>query len=125
MMKNHKLSKSIGDASWSEFKRQLKYKCNWNFKHFIEIDRWFPSSKMCSECGIVNTELTLEDRVWTCICGKEHNRDLNAAINILKEGLNTLGHRGINACGDDKVHDFPSENQVVVREAGKRNLKLI
>jgi len=92
MMKNHKLSKSIGDASWFEFKRQLQYKCSWNFKHFIEIDQWFPSSKLCSSegCGIVNKDLTLKDRIWTCICGIKHNRDLNAAINILREGKKIL-----------------------------------
>jgi len=92
MMKNHKLSKSIADASWSEFKRQLRYKCSWKFKHISEIDQWFPSSKLCSieGCGYINKNLNIKDRFWDCICGAHHDRDINAATNILREGIKIL-----------------------------------
>ena len=87
MMKNHKLAQSISDVSWHEFKRQLEYKCRWRGRDLIVIDRFFPSSKLCS-CGIINQELTLKDREWTCnSCGTMHDRDINASINILKQGI--------------------------------------
>jgi len=112
MIKNHKLAKSISDVSWHEFKRQLEYKSFWNSKHFIEIDRWFPSTKMCSSCGNIQN-MEIEDRVYECECGFSCDRDLNASINILKEGLNTLGQREINACGDGKVHrNLIANNQI-------------
>jgi len=124
MMKNKNLSKSIADASWSEFKRQLEYKSLWNSKHFIQVSRWFPSTKTCSSCGGKQT-MELKDRMYECECGFVMNRDLNAAVNILNEGLNTLGHRGINACGDGKVHDFVLRNQVTVDETRKKNIRII
>ena len=87
MMKNHKLAKAIGDVSWGKFIDTLEYKANWNDKQFIHIDRFFPSSKTCSKCGWINNHLTLKDRNWTCSeCGSVHDRDFNAAINILNEG---------------------------------------
>jgi putative transposase len=87
MIKNHNLAKSISDVSWSEFFRQLKYKSDWNGKNVIEIGRFEPSSKMCN-CGVINKELKLEDRVWTCKeCGSENERDFLAANNIKKFGL--------------------------------------
>ena len=128
MMKNHKLAKSIGDASWGEFVRQLSYKSLWNHKYFIQIDRWFPSTKACSECGSIQN-MDLDERTYECHdCGSIMNRDLNAAKNILYEGLkNTLGHRGINVCGDGKVHAFSDslnqKLQVTVAEAEKRSFK--
>jgi putative transposase len=82
MMKNHKLAKSIGDVSWSEFVRQMKYKANWSGKNIIQIGRFEASSKTCNHCGLINNELTLSDRIWKCDCGKEHDRDVNAANNI-------------------------------------------
>lgn len=87
-------SKSILDAAFGEFERQLKYKTAWNRKHLGQIDRWFPSSKLCHGCGAVNDALTLSDRTWLCGCGKFHNRDFNASRNILTEGLRVLaaGH---------------------------------
>ena len=123
MMKNHKLSKSIADASWHEFKRQLEYKSLWNFKHFVEIDRWFASTKTCSSCGN-EQDLLLSDRMYECECGLSLDRDLNASMNILSKGLDTLGQRGINVCGDEKVHaildSMNPERQVIVDEAEKR-----
>jgi len=87
MMKNHKLAKAIGDVSWGKFIDVLEYKAIWNDKQVIHIDRFFPSSKTCSKCGWINNHLTLKDRNWTCSeCGSVHDRDFNAAINILNEG---------------------------------------
>lgn len=86
MMKNHKLAKSISDVSWGKFIETLTYKAEWNDKQVMHIDRFFPSSKTCNNCGWINNSLTLKDRTWTCKCGKVLDRDLNAAINILNEG---------------------------------------
>ena len=89
MMKNHHLSNSIQSAAWSEFVRQLKYKCEWNGKNIIFIGRFEPSSKTCSKCGYINRDLTLSDREWTCPqCGEHHDRDVNAAKNIKQMALN-------------------------------------
>jgi putative transposase len=101
-----KLSKSILDAAFGEFRRQLEYKAIWNRKHIAIVGRFFPSSKLCGACGTVNQSLTLNDRNWTCSCGAAHDRDLNAARNIKKEGLVQIsivavGHsETLNARGD-------------------------
>ncbi|MGZ3487279.1 MAG: RNA-guided endonuclease TnpB family protein [Isosphaeraceae bacterium] len=89
-----KLAKSFTDASMGEFRRQLTYKSEWNRKHLVVIDRFFPSSRLCRGCGAVNGELTLSDRHWVCRCGMVHDRDGSAAINIRDEGLRILaeGH---------------------------------
>jgi len=91
MVKNRKLSKSISDASWSSFVRMLEYKAAWNDKQVVKIDRFYPSSKTCSDCGWIKPKLTLNEREWVCQdCGVIHDRDLNASKNILKEGLRIL-----------------------------------
>jgi len=88
MMKNHKLARSISDVSWSTFISYLKYKSEWYGNNLIFIDRFEPSSKKCNYCGNINSDLTLEDRNWVCeVCNTNHNRDINAAINIKKIGL--------------------------------------
>ena len=87
MMKNRRLSKSIADASWSEFTRQLIYKASWNGKKVVQVGRFEPSSKLCNKCNIINKELKLHDRIWECrSCLSTHDRDINAAKNILKIG---------------------------------------
>lgn len=91
MIKNHKLSKHISDASWSKFVELLTYKAEWNDKQIVKIDRFFPSSKTCSCCGYINQNLKLDMREWTCpSCNTKLNRDLNASINILNEGYKLI-----------------------------------
>jgi putative transposase len=95
MMQNPSLALSISDAGWGEFVRMLLYKCNWHGKNLIEISTFAPSSKACSDCGHVYKELTLSEREWTCQnCGVIHDRDLNAAINILNIGFSGRGTPG-------------------------------
>ena len=94
MLKNHKLAKAIAEVGFYRFKQILTDKANNNFKQVIEVSRYYPSSKTCSRCGYKNKELTLNDREWTCpICGTHHDRDLNAAMNILMEGERIIGSR--------------------------------
>ena len=91
MQKNHHLAKAVGDASMSEMIRQLEYKCAWYGRGFLKVGRFYPSSKTCSDCGYVHNELTLTEREWKCPkCGKQHDRDLNAALNIALEGKRLL-----------------------------------
>lgn len=88
MQKNRCLSKSISDAGWSEFVRQLEYKAKWYGRELVGIDRWYPSSKRCSDCGYTMPKMPLNVRQWTCPeCGSIHDRDVNAARNVLAAGL--------------------------------------
>jgi len=88
MVKNHKLALAISDASWGELIRQLAYKCEWYGRELVKIDRWFPSSKRCGNCGYIVDKLPLNIREWECPkCGTNHDRDINAAKNILAAGL--------------------------------------
>src|SRR5207245_695667 len=95
MVQNHKLAKAISDVGWSEFVRQLAYKAEWYGRTLIKIDKWYPSSKRCFDCGHVLDSLALDIRSWTCPeCGVQHDRDLNAAKNVLAAGL------AVSACGE-------------------------
>ena len=88
LMKNHHLARAIGDASWYEFVRQLSYKADWYGKKIIQISRWFSSSQLCSSCGFSSGKKPLSIRKWTCPkCHVRHDRDINASLNILNEGL--------------------------------------
>ena len=91
MERNRHLAKAVADASMSEMIRQLGYKCAWHGRTFVKVGRLCPSSKTCSTCGHVLDELPLSVREWTCpVCGASHDRDLNAAVNIAREGERLL-----------------------------------
>lgn len=92
MVKNHNLAESICEMNFGEFRRMLEYKTNWYNRKIVFVDRFYPSSKMCHNCGYINKNLTLKDRQWVCPqCGEIIERDYNAALNILDEGLRIIG----------------------------------
>ena len=94
MLKNHNLAKAIQEVGFYRFKQILEDKARNNYKELVFVGRFYPSSKTCHKCGYVNKELTLNDREWTCqVCGEHHDRDLNAAMNILMEGERIIGSR--------------------------------
>lgn len=98
MMKNHNLAQAFSDVSLGAFYNMLEYKANWNDKTVVKIDRYFPSSKTCSNCNYINQDLTLKNREWTCpSCNTVHDRDFNASINIKKQGLKLLSGLGTNS----------------------------
>ncbi|WP_406173026.1 RNA-guided endonuclease InsQ/TnpB family protein [Streptomyces sp. NBC_00996] len=94
MVRNHKLARAISDAAWGEFRSMLEYKATWYGREVIVVDRWFPSSKLCSHCGALTESMPLNVRTWTCDCGRTHDRDVNAAANLLAAG------RAVTVCGD-------------------------
>ncbi|MFD7840918.1 RNA-guided endonuclease InsQ/TnpB family protein [Streptomyces sp. NPDC059761] len=95
MVKNHKLARAISDAAWTELRSMLEYKCAWYGRTLITVDRWFPSTKLCSHCGALAAHMPLHVRTWTCAnCGTTHDRDENAAVNLLAAGL------AVTVCGD-------------------------
>ena len=97
MIKNHKLAMGIADVSWAEFTRQLTYKAQWHGRKLVRIDKFYPSSQLCSCCGHKNELVKdLSVRSWTCPnCNTVHDRDVNAAKNILNEGLRLLAEEAI------------------------------
>src|SRR5690554_3710597 len=98
IMKNHCLAQAMGDVSLGAFYTMLEYKAKWNDGQFVKVDRFFPSSKTCSSCGWTKQDLTLSIREWTCgSCGAVHDRDVNAAKNILREGMNLLSGCGMRS----------------------------
>jgi putative transposase len=82
MLRNRRLARAISDAGWSEFARMLTYKQAWRGGQLVEADRWYPSTRRCSQCGVVDRAMTLADRVFTCVCGRTADRDTNAAVNL-------------------------------------------
>ncbi|MES9543594.1 RNA-guided endonuclease TnpB family protein [Actinomadura sp. NPDC000600] len=94
LLRNRKLARAISDAAWRELRSMLEYKCAWYGRDLVVVERWFPSSKLCGTCGTVRATLPLDVREWTCGCGAVHDRDVNAARNILAAGL------AVSACGD-------------------------
>ncbi|MFD9703412.1 RNA-guided endonuclease InsQ/TnpB family protein [Lentzea sp. NPDC059081] len=95
MVRNHHLARAIGDAGWRQFRQLLEYKASWYGRQLVVVDRWFPSSKLCSVCGALAGAMPLHIRTWTCGCGTTHDRDVNAARNILAAGL------AVSVCGAD------------------------
>ncbi|MDQ1287391.1 MAG: putative transposase, partial [Actinomycetota bacterium] len=103
MVRNHSLAKAISDSGWGTFRQMLAYKTEKVGKRLVVIDRWYPSSKTCSTCGHLLAALSLRTRRWTCpACGTRHDRDENAAKNILAAGL-AVAREG-DACGGDIRH---------------------
>ncbi|GAA1651842.1 RNA-guided endonuclease InsQ/TnpB family protein [Catellatospora bangladeshensis] len=94
MVKNHRLACAISDAAWRQLRTMLEYKAAWHGRDLIVVDRWFPSTRLCSVCGALAERTPLHVRWWTCRCGSTHDRDVNAARNILAVGL------AVTACGD-------------------------
>jgi len=117
MVKNHKLSKHISDASWGTFVRLLEYKADWNDKQIVKINRFYPSSKTCCECGWINQDLNLSIREWTCKNGHFLDRDLNAAKNILKEGLKIISSGTGDYTGGDSNKTLATKHKSVKPEA--------
>jgi len=119
-MKNHNLAKSIQELSLYHFKEILKYKSKWMNRDVVEVDRFFPSSKLCSVCGYKNINLTLKDREWTCSdCGTTHDRDINAAVNIVNEGMKLYKKQIPIRCG--KLTPLESSGYTL-DELGNRDL---
>jgi len=111
MVHNRSLAKAISDCGWGEFRRQLEYKAAKAGRHLIVIDRWYPSSKTCSACGYLLPSLSLSTRTWQCpSCRTLHDRDVNAAKNILAAGL------AVSACGADVRHPGSSRVQSAVKQ---------
>jgi putative transposase len=110
MARNRAVARAIADCGWGTFRAMLEYKAARYGRRVIVIDRWFPSSKMCSACGYVLAELGLKVRAWQCpSCGTRHDRDVNAAKNILAAGLAVAGGQPSgHACGADVRHPEPS-----------------
>jgi putative transposase len=111
MVRNRRLARAISDCGWGEFRRQLAYKCERYGRDLVVIDRWYPSSKTCSACGHLLAGLSLGTRQWTCpSCGARHDRDLNAAKNILAAG------QAVTACGAGVRHSGTSRVQPAVKQ---------
>ena len=128
MVKNHKLAEAISEMNFGEFRRMLEYKCLWYGRDLVFVDRFYPSSKTCNYCGYVNKNLKLSDRQWVCpVCGNLIERDYNAALNILEEGMRIIGSRTpeftLVDCPtmDDKVVTLLKSSDRMKQEVGIHN----
>jgi putative transposase len=120
MLRNRRLARAISDCGWGEFRRQLEYKCQRYGRRLVVIDRWYPSSKMCSVCGHLLAELTLGTRHWKCpSCGTRHDRDLNAAQNILAAGRAVARGSPGDACGAGVRHPGSSRVRPAVKQESR------
>ena len=128
MLTNHRLARAISDAGWSEFARMLAYKQAWRGGELVRADRWYPSTRLCPQCGVVNKSMTLADRVFTCSCGHSADRDTNAAVNLARWG-NThhephrspdpqAGGRATNARRRDGAGQHPRVGETSPDDAG-------
>lgn len=124
MEKNHRLAKSITDASWGIFVSMLTYKAEWNGKKVVKIDRYFPSSQTCNVCGYVNKHTKdLSVREWECpVCHTHHDRDVNAAINILRFGLNHTSAGAVDYTGGEEVRADLSESRSSAKPEAYKSL---
>ena len=117
MVRNRSLARAIADCGWGEFRRQLAYKCERYGRRLVVIDRWYPSSKTCSACGQLHADLSLSTRHWRCpSCGTRHDRDINAAQNILAAGLAVARDSLGDACGADVRHSGFSRVRSAVKQ---------
>jgi putative transposase len=117
LVRNRRLARAILDCGWGGFRRQLEYKCERARRELVVIDRWYPSSKTCSACGHLLAELSLSTRHWTCPqCRARHDRDINAAKNILAAGLAVARASPGDACGADVRHSGSSRVQSAVKQ---------
>jgi len=117
MVRNRRLARAISDCGWGEFRRQLEYKCERAGRELVVIDRWYPSSKTCSACGHLLAGLSLSTRHWTCPgCRARHDRDINAAKNILAAGLAVARGSPGDACGADVRHPGSSRVQSALKQ---------
>ncbi|PYU25037.1 MAG: transposase [Acidobacteria bacterium] len=110
MMASEKLARRIADIGFHEFRCQLEYKANLYGAELVTASRWFPSSKMCCECGVIAEELPLSLREWTCACGTFHERDINAARNLRRYALDRASCARINACGEEGSGAGPTDS---------------
>jgi putative transposase len=124
LVKNRRLARSISDAGWGEFRRQLEYKCEKAGRTLAVVDRWYPSSKTCSTCGHLLANLSLGTRRWTCpACRTRHDRDVNAAKNILAAGLAVARSDACDACGADVSRQGSSLPQSAVNQERSRPVR--
>ena len=124
LMQNGKLSKHIAAASWRRFISYLEYKASFYGRQLIKVDPFYPSSKLCSVCGYKKQDLKLSDRTWICpVCGTKHDRDYNATLNLLREGLKHLkGSLTLRAVGMERPELTPVESAIALVETGRSSL---
>lgn len=122
MLKNHKLAKSLADASFGEIRRQLEYKAEWYGSEILVADRFYPSSKMCSSCGLIKEDLILSDRIYKCECGLIIDRDLNASLSLKRYGEFHQSLYNHKACGEERLQSTVASATLDGALQGSRNL---